>query len=197
MTKGESVTPPSRKKGEREGAIGSRFAPSSWPGTTKEALSRGCSFGQCLLFLPRSLPSLLSFSLAPSLLPSPPVLFLSLPLASRSLSLLPPTRQRSRAASRTRDTDACEIPLSSCERTPVRGQDYPAPCAIAKNQFVAPATHRHRCRRRRRRVVVVVVLDDGESRDVNPTPRITGLTLFGRRMKENAVRSEMCTRIAV
>lgn len=60
---------------ERERAIGSRCAPSSWPGTTtKEALSRGCSFGQCLLFLPRSLPSLHSFSLAliPPLLPSRP-----------------------------------------------------------------------------------------------------------------------------
>lgn len=52
-----------------------RCAPSSWPGTTtKEALSRGCSFGQCLLFLPRSLPSLHSFSLAliPPFLPSRP-----------------------------------------------------------------------------------------------------------------------------
>jgi len=94
--------------------------------------------------------SLLSFSLAlrPFYRSPPLVLFLSLPLVSRSLSSFPPTRQRSRAASRTRDTDACEIPLSSCERTPVRGQDYPAPCAIAKNQFVAPATHRHRCRHR-------------------------------------------------
>lgn len=60
---------------ERERAIGSRCAPSSWPGTTtKEALSRGCSFGQCLLFLPRSLPSLHSFSLAliPPFLPARP-----------------------------------------------------------------------------------------------------------------------------
>lgn len=113
------------------------------------------------LFLSRSYPSL----------PCPPV---PSTVSSRSLSLAssriplsfvaPPTRQRSRAASRTRDTGACEIPLSSCERTPVRGQDYPAPCAIAKNQFVAP--------RDTLAVVVVVVViiiivivgSDGESR---------------------------------
>lgn len=91
-----SAVPPSRKK-EREAAReGERFAPSSWPGTTKEALSRGCSFGQCLLFLPRSLPSP-SFSLAHAyprpLPPSPRALSLA---SSRSpLSFIAPPHQRS------------------------------------------------------------------------------------------------------
>lgn len=117
-------------------------------------------------FLALSLPSTLSLSLL-SLPSCPPV---PSTVSSRSLSLAssriplsfvaPPTRQRSRAASRTRDTGACEIPLSSCERTPVRGQDYPAPCAIAKNQFVAPRDTLAAA------VVVVIVIvgSDEESR---------------------------------
>lgn len=106
----------------------------------KEALSRGCSFGQCLLFLPRSLsPYPQSFSLArcPALVPPPPPFtsasFLStspralspsfrpsLPRARvpRSLSSLDPHQAaHSRAASRIHETRVpCEIPLSSCER---------------------------------------------------------------------------------
>lgn len=55
-----------QRERKRNRAIGSQFAPSSWLSAARKALSRGCSFGQCLLFLPRSLlPQLLvSFSLS-------------------------------------------------------------------------------------------------------------------------------------
>lgn len=180
-TKGESATPPSRKK-KKEGTR-NRGEGRTERGREKEQSDRGAllpaglarrrrrpcraaarSVNVFSFFLALSLPSTLSLSLL-SLPSCPPV---PSTVSSRSLSLAssriplsfvaPPTRQRSRAASRTRDTGACEIPLSSCERTPVRGQDYPAPCAIAKNQFVAPRDTLTVA------VVVVIVSSDRESR---------------------------------
>lgn len=199
VSEGESVTPPSRKKKremegarrrgedeewERERARGSRFVPSSWPGTTEEALSRGCSFGQCLLFLPRSrsLPPSPSFSLslarshAPSLL----ALFPSLPLAPRSLSSLPPPSSTP-VLHRAHET---RVPAKSL-------------CHLANERPSAARIIPRRARSRkiswsrpRRTVVLIIVVDiviivlfvsggdaEGwgrESHGGDPAPRVTG-----------------------
>lgn len=87
--------------GGREKSGFGGFVPSSWPGTAKEALSCGCSFGQCLLFLPLSL----FFAALPPLSPRSP-LFVA-PFTFTSLAVLPlfhSSPHHSRAASHTRDT---------------------------------------------------------------------------------------------
>lgn len=143
------------KKGERAGTergrererFGAQFAPSSWPGTTKEALSRGCSFGQCLLFLPRSLPSP-SLSLA-RVYPCPfhhlLALFLSLPLAPRSLSSLPPTSSTP-VLHRAHET---RVPAKSlCHLANERPSAARIIPRCARSRKISSS--RRRCRRRRR-----------------------------------------------
>lgn len=137
-SKRKSVTPPSQKKERRGESNRDRSFQLAWH-------DEG---GLVARLLVRSMSSLSSSLSLPSLHTLSPSLFIPVPCTvspARALSLAssplpalfhrnPPHQQRSRAASRTRDTGACEIPLSSCERTPVRGQDYPAPVRwIAKD----------------------------------------------------------------
>lgn len=132
-TKGESATPPSRKKKEGtrnrgEGRTGSegerksnRIGGALLPAGLARRRRRPCraaarSVNVFSFFLALSHPSTLSLSLL-SLPSCPPV---PSTVSSRSLSLAssriplsfvaPPTRQRSRAASRTRDTGCLRNP---------------------------------------------------------------------------------------
>lgn len=100
------------------------FVPSSWPGTAKEALSRGCSFGQCLLFLPRS--SSLPSSSFPSPTFSSPTFYTilaSLSLCTSLPSSLPPCSLPLSFSplfvcciAHTRHGAACESCCHLCER---------------------------------------------------------------------------------
>jgi len=103
----------------------------------------------------------LSLRLPHPLIPSHRRLLAALSLASSPRSPLsfiaPPHQQRSRAASRTHETRVSAKSLCHLANARPRRGNYPAPCAIAKNQLLAPPTrHRrprrpHPCRRRRRR----------------------------------------------
>lgn len=196
--KEESATSPLRKeeratemteKGERRRGRereSNQIAPSSWLGTAKKALSRGCSFGQCLLFLSRSIPPhlLLSLALTPYSRSSPPIvfsrvlsisLFLTFPLATppsrRSLSSLSPPPASTPVLHRAHET-----------RVPAKSLCHLANARPRPGLFRAVRDREGSVRRAPNLVVVVavvtvavIVVVDAENRLArDPTARIDG-----------------------